>query len=90
MSAFPGKVRICGVTQVQGEKVFVLELIQARDPEWVGRPFFAKFDHYATWLDHLEPAFGERKFMFESDEDERHGLQAPELLDQDGAGISPV
>jgi KamA family protein len=90
MSAFPGKVRVCGVTQVRGEKVFVLEMIQARDPEWVGRPFFAKFDPYATWLDQLEPALGERKFMFESDEDERHGLQAPELLGQDGAGISPV
>lgn len=77
MSAFPGKVRICGVTKVRGEKVFALEMIQARNPDWVGRPFFAKFDPYATWLDQLEPAFGERKFLFESDEDERHGLHAP-------------
>ena len=86
MSAFPGKVRICGVTQVRGEKVFALEMIQARNPEWVGRPFFAKFDPRATWLDQLEPALGERKFLFESDEDERHGLPAQaELWGQDVA-----
>jgi L-lysine 2,3-aminomutase len=90
MSAFPGKVRVCGVTQMRGEKVFVLEMIQARDPEWVARPFFAKFDPYATWLDQLEPAFGERTFLFESDEDERHGLHAAEFWGQDDAGIRPV
>ncbi len=91
MSAFPGKVRICGVTQVRGEKVFALEMIQARNPDWVGRPFFAKFDPHATWLDHLEPAFGERKFLFESDEDERHGLHAQaELWGPEAADARPV
>ena len=29
------------------------------------RPFFARFDPKATWLDQLEPAFGEEKFFFE-------------------------
>jgi KamA family protein len=91
MSAFPGKVRICGVTKVRGEKVFALEMIQARNPEWVGRPFFAKFDPHAAWLDQLEPAFGERKFLFESDEDERHGLHASaEFWGPDGADVRPV
>jgi KamA family protein len=91
MSAFPGKVRICGVTKVHGEKVFALEMIQARNPEWVGRPFFAKFDPHATWLDQLEPAFGERKFLFESDQDERHGLHAPtEFWGSDGADVRPI
>ena len=62
MSAFPGKVRIVGTAELGGEKVFVLEFLQARNPDWVGRPFFAKYDERATWLDDLRPAFGERFF----------------------------
>ena len=65
MSATPGKVVIKGVSEIRGERVFVLEFIQARDPSWVGRPFFAKFDAQATWLDQLVPAFGEAEFFFE-------------------------
>lgn len=67
MSAYPGKVRVAGVTEVAGEQVFVLEMLQGRDPEWVGRPFFARFDPQATWLDDLEPAFGEERFFFDDE-----------------------
>ena len=65
MSAVPGKIEIQGVTEIRGEKVFVLRFIQGRNPEWVQRPFFAKYDPEATWLDQLQPAFGEEKFFFE-------------------------
>ena len=65
MSATPGKVEVLGVQEINGEKVFVLRFLQGRDPEWVGRPFFAAFDPDATWLNHLRPAFGEEKFFFE-------------------------
>ena len=65
MSATPGKVEVLGVQEVGGEKVFVLRFLQGRDPDWVGRPFFAKFDPQATWLDGLEPAFGAESFFFE-------------------------
>lgn len=65
MSATPGKVCVEGVTEVNGEKVFALKFLQGRDPEWVGRPFFARFDPRAKWLDDLRPAFGEREFFFE-------------------------
>ena len=65
MSATPGKVLIDGRATVMGEDVFVLKFLQARDPAWVGKPFFAKFDPKATWLDDLRPAFGEREFFFE-------------------------
>ncbi|MFA5630234.1 MAG: hypothetical protein WC997_01875 [Porticoccaceae bacterium] len=64
MSVGPGKVEIQGITELQGEKVFVLRFIQGRDPDWVQRPFFAKYDPRATWLDELEPAFGEDTFFF--------------------------
>ena len=66
MSAFPGKVRVVGVSEVHGEKVFVLELIQARNPEWANQPFFAKFDPEASWFGDLRPAFGEERFFFDA------------------------
>jgi len=44
MSAGPGKVEIQGVTEIQGERVFVLRFIQARNPDWVQRPFFSRYD----------------------------------------------
>ena len=66
MSATPGKVEIQGVTELHGEKVFVLRFIQGRNPDWVQRPFFAKYDEEATWLTDLKPAFGEKRFFFES------------------------
>ncbi|MCG8014165.1 MAG: lysine 2,3-aminomutase, partial [Candidatus Thiodiazotropha weberae] len=56
MSADPGKVEIQGITEMNGQKVFVLRFIQARDPSWVQQPFFAKFDEQATWFDQLQPA----------------------------------
>lgn len=65
MSATPGKVLVTGTTSVKGEDVFVLEFLQGRDPNWVGRPFFARLDEEAAWLDELEPAFGEEEFFYE-------------------------
>lgn len=69
MSAFPGKVQILGVNEVAGEKVFTLRMLQGRNPDWVGRPFFAAFDDKAFWLDELRPAFGEERFFFEEEFD---------------------
>jgi KamA family protein len=65
MSAKPGKVAVTGVAEVGGEPVFALSFIQGRDPRWVGRTFFARYDEQASWLDDLEPAFGEPEFFFE-------------------------
>jgi KamA family protein len=67
MSAFPGKVVIDGIVDIGGEKVFALQFLQARNPDWVRRPFYAKFDPAATWLHELKPAFGAKKFFFEED-----------------------
>jgi len=77
MSATPGKVLVDGVATIGGEDVFVLKFLQARDPRWVGRPFFARVDPKAKWLDDLRPAFGEREFFFE------RGLRA--MCDQAGS-----
>jgi L-lysine 2,3-aminomutase len=67
MSAGPGKVEVQGISEVQGEKVFNLRFIQARNPDWVQRPFYAQYDPEAAWLDQLKPAFGENKFFYEDE-----------------------
>ena len=67
MSATPGKVQVMGVARVHGQKVFVLRFLQARNPDWVARPFFAKYNATACWLDELEPAFGEPEFFYEAE-----------------------
>jgi KamA family protein len=79
MSATPGKLCVDGITEVAGEKVFVLHMIQARDPDLVGKPFFARYDPDATWLSDLEPAFAAR-FPFEPDPEELPGLWAPSVF----------
>lgn len=69
MSCTPGKVQIVGVSEVpingKLEKVFVLQMIQGRNPDWVNRPFFAKYDPDARWMDDLVPAFGDQFFFDE-------------------------
>ena len=67
MSAKPGKVQVDGVTRIAGERVIQLSFLQGRNPDWVRRPFFAKFNPSATWLDDLEPAFGESRFFYEDE-----------------------
>jgi KamA family protein len=67
MSCIPGKVQILGVTEAAGERVFVMRMLQGRNPDWVHRPFFAQYNEEATWIDGLKPAFGEKKFFFEDE-----------------------
>ena len=93
MSATPGKVCVDGVTEVAGLEVFVLRMIQARDPRLAGTPFFARFDPAATWLTDLEPAFADR-FPYESagyDETSgpRPGL-GPKVPDEPGELMVPA
>lgn len=59
MSCTPGKVLVDGISDINGEKVFVLKFIQGRNPDWAGQIFFAKYDETARWLDELRPAFGQ-------------------------------
>lgn len=70
MSCTPGKVQILGVSEIPSaegpRKVFTLRMIQGRNPDWVARPFFARYDPSATWMSDLKPAFGDR-FFFEEE-----------------------
>lgn len=65
MSANPGKVVVEGISEINGEKVFVLKFVQARETDWTNRVFYAKYDDKASWLDELLPAFGKKEFFFE-------------------------
>ena len=69
MSTGPGKVEVQGISEIKGEKVFVLRFIQGRNPDWVQRPFFAKYDPEASWLDQLVPAFGDQRFFYQEEYD---------------------
>ena len=62
MSASPGKIQVTGVTEIFDEKVMVLLFLQARDTEWIRKPFLAKYNKDALWLDDLKPAFGKKEF----------------------------
>ena len=79
MSAHPGKVVVDGVVELGGQKLFALRFLQGRKPEWVGRPFYARFDPAATWLDDLVPAFGERFFFEDGQPAGPEPLPAPAL-----------
>jgi KamA family protein len=56
MSTLAGKVVVDGTVETGGERRFALRFLQARDPDWVNRPFHAVFDPEATWFDQLRPA----------------------------------
>jgi L-lysine 2,3-aminomutase len=72
MSADPGKVEVLGVTRVGGRKAIALRMLQGRNPDWTMRPFFAEYDEEAVWLTDLRPAFGELRFFFEDELEERY------------------
>ncbi len=65
MSANPGKVQVLGLTEIGGEQVYNLRFLQGRNPDWVGRPFFAQANPDAIWLDDLDPAFGRKEFFWQ-------------------------
>ena len=69
MSCLPGKLQILGVNEIGDEKVFTMRFIQGRNPDWVAKPFFAKYDDKATWYTDLKPAFGDDKFFFQDELD---------------------
>jgi hypothetical protein len=50
---------------VRGDTLFVLKMLQGRDPGWAQQVFFAEFDAQASWLDELRPAWNGPEFFFE-------------------------
>jgi KamA family protein len=67
MSCTPGKIRVAGISEIKGERIITLEFIQGRNSNWVARPFFAKYDCKAQWIDDMQPAFGMDNFFYEEE-----------------------
>jgi KamA family protein len=74
MSATPGKVLVDGTPTINGQKVISLRFLQGRIPDWVQKPFFAKYDEKAIWLDDLKPAFDE-KFFYQDELKAKYNIQ---------------
>lgn len=76
MSCTPGKVHILGVTELEKngklQKAFALRMLQGRNPDWVGKVFYAKYDPKASWMDDLKPFYGDEFFF---DEELREMIQ---------------
>lgn len=55
MSAEPGKLALDGVVELDRGPAFVLRVLQARRPEYVGALTFARYDPHAQWWSELRP-----------------------------------
>lgn len=66
MSSNPGKIEVLGITHVGNRKAIALRFLQGRNPKWVQKPFLAKYDDKAIWIDDLKPFVG-GEFFFESE-----------------------
>lgn len=66
MSANPGKIQVLGAVDIGKRKALVMRFLQGRNPEWVQRPFLAKYDEKAVWIDELKP-FSGKKFFYEDE-----------------------
>lgn len=80
MSALPGKVQVLGISEIAGEKIITLRMIQGRNPDWAAKPFFAEYDDQALWYTDLRPAFREEKFFFQ---DELENILKPDEIEVD-------
>ncbi|MBN2424445.1 MAG: lysine 2,3-aminomutase [Calditrichaceae bacterium] len=65
MSAWPGKVMVDGIIGSGVNKKFVLKFIQCRNSDLINKPFYAKYDNQATWLDELEIEPEMNRFLIE-------------------------
>jgi L-lysine 2,3-aminomutase len=74
MSALHGKIKIDGIPEINGKKYIAMSFIQGRSSDWVKKPFFARYDEKACWINELKPAFGDKTFFFEREKFEPLGL----------------
>jgi KamA family protein len=74
MSANPGKIQVLGTVEIGKKKAIVMRFLQGRNPKWVQRPFLAKYDESAIWIDELEP-FSGKKFFFEDELHQTLGIK---------------
>lgn len=64
MSTTLGKIEVLGITKILEGEAFVLRYLQAREPNLIGKPFFAKYNEYATWFSDLKPLGSQDEIFF--------------------------
>lgn len=63
MSTEYGKIQVLGINELNEEKIFVLRMLQGKNPDWVAKPFFAEYNNKAIWLSDLKPYQSEQFFF---------------------------
>lgn len=69
MTSSAGKTSLLGVTEVKGEKLFVLKFNESRNMEWMDQVYLAKYDEKQTVIERLEP-YGSGKYFYEDELEE--------------------
>ena len=80
MSTYWGKIVVEDICTIAGEKAIVLKFLQARNIDWVGKLFFARYNRHATWIDELEP-LGGGSFFFQTEPIVQHDTGLIQLVD---------
>jgi L-lysine 2,3-aminomutase len=70
MTSSAGKTSLLGVTEVNGEKLFVLKFNESRNMEWMDEVYLAKYDEKQTVIERLEP-YETDKYFYEDELAER-------------------
>ncbi len=55
MTSSAGKVTLIGTTDLNGEKLFALKFVEARNMEWMDKVFLAKYDEQENTVELLKP-----------------------------------
>lgn len=66
MTSSAGKTSLLGVTEVNGEKLFVLKFNESRNMEWMDGVMLAKYDENETVIEKLEP-YENGKYFYEDE-----------------------
>ena len=64
MSTKAGKILVDGISEINGERFYVLKFLQARDPELVNKVYYAEYNQDAAWITDLKPAFDTDRMFF--------------------------
>jgi L-lysine 2,3-aminomutase len=81
MTSSAGKTSLLGVTEINGEKLFVLKFNESRNMEWMDEVYLAKYDENQTVIEHLEP-YEVDQYFYEDELDDMEKLREEVLTKQ--------
>ena len=66
MTSSAGKTSLLGVTELNGEKLFVLKFNESRNMEWMDEVYLAEYDENQTVIERLKP-YQSGKYFYEDE-----------------------